>query len=335
MRTGKLPEDMLIRSVLDQIGHRREEVLYGPAVGADCAVLETAPGEVLLLSSDPITGAVKGIGGHSIHITANDLAAAGAEPVAVLLTLLLPPETTEEEVRGIMYDAENICAQLRIEILGGHTEITPVVSQPVISVTGIGKGAKKDLLKAANVRPGMDLVVSKWIGLEAAAILAQECGEFLRGRVPDEMIAEAASFSKYLSVVPEALAAKKNGAVLMHDITEGGVLGALWEVAEAGHTGLEIDQAAIPVRKETQEICRAFSIDPLQVMSSGSLLIVAEDGVKITEALRQDGIPSAVVGRTTQSEERILRCGDTVSELTPPEPDALYTALETGKQKRR
>ena len=320
---------MLVRSVLNRIGHRRREVLCGPAVGADCAALETAPDEVLLLSADPITGAVKGIGGHSIHITANDLAAAGAEPVAVMLTMLFPTETTETEIYEIMCEAEEVCVRLQMEILGGHTEITPVVSQPVISVTGIGKCRREELMKAENIRPGMDLVVSKWIGLEASAILARERIEFLRGRMPDDMILEAASFSKYLSVVPESAAAKKNGAVWMHDITEGGILGALWEVAEAGRTGVDVDLSAVPVREETERICRAFSVDPLRIMSSGSLLIAAEDGSKLVKALQKQGIPASIIGKTTDHAERIVRLGTSVSRLTPPEPDELYTALKS------
>ena len=319
---------MLVRSVLNQIGHRRKEVLCGPAVGADCAALETGPDEVLLLSSDPITGAVQGIGGHSIHITANDLAAAGAEPVAVMLTLLLPPETAEKEIHEIMSEAEDVCAGLKMEILGGHTEITPVVSQPVISVTGLGKCRKDELLKAENIRPGMDLVVSKWIGLEASAILARERSEFLRGKMPDQMISEAASFASYLSVVQEAAAAKKNGAVWMHDITEGGILGALWEVAEAGKTGVDVDLSAVPVREETRRICQAFSVDPLRIMSSGSLLIAAEDGNALVQALQKQGIPASVIGKTTEQAERIVRYGSSCDRLTPPEPDALYTALQ-------
>lgn len=328
MKTGKLPEEILVRSVIGQIGHRRNEVLCGPAVGADCAALRTEPGEVLLLSSDPITGAVHGIGGHSIHVTANDLAAGGAEPVAVLLTLLLPPETAEEDVRDMIRGAEEVCAQLKIEILGGHTEITPVVSQPVISVTGIGKCREKDLPDPSCVRPGMDILVSKWIGLEGTAILANERKDYLRKRIPEDTITEAARFSRYLSIVPEAAAAKESGAVLMHDITEGGILGALWEAAEVGKTGLEIDLSAVPVRPETQAVCEAFSVDPMRIMSSGSLLVITEDGRELAERLSGIGVHSSVIGKTTEKKDRILRDGKSVYLLAPPEPDALYTALQ-------
>ena len=329
MRAGKLPEEMLVRSVLRQIGHRREEVLFGPAVGADCAVLQTKPEEVLLFSTDPITGTTHGIGGHSIHITANDLAAAGAEPVAVLLTVLIPEETGEEQVAEMIAGAEQVCRELHMEILGGHTEITSVVARPVISVTGIGKCRKDALLLPENVRAGQDVVVSKWIGLEGTAILAMERESDLASRVSAETLSNARGFTGYLSVLPEAETAKKNGVVLMHDITEGGVLGALWEVAEAGRTGLDIDLARIPVREETKEICACFKADPLQIMSSGSMLMIAEDGARLVRALEEAGIPAAVIGRTTAGKERVLRDGGERRFLESPGPDALYEALRT------
>ena len=143
MKIGKLPEQMLVRSVLKQAKHRRDEVLVGPAVGQDCAVMELGPDEVFVMSSDPITGTVKDIGSHGIHVTANDLAASGAEPVGVILTVLLPENIEEEQIRKMMQDAERTCKELNMEIMGGHTEITNVVQQPLLTVTGVGKTKKK------------------------------------------------------------------------------------------------------------------------------------------------------------------------------------------------
>lgn len=151
MKIGKLPEPVLIRSVLKQVKHRREEVLVGPAVGQDCAVLQVAGDEVLVMSTDPITGTVKDLGSHSIHITANDLAASGAEPVGVMLTMMLPDTVEEPEVRKMMQDAEEVCRQLNIEVLGGHTEITNVVRQPLISVTGVGKIKRSQVITTLQI----------------------------------------------------------------------------------------------------------------------------------------------------------------------------------------
>ena len=129
---------------IKQVHHRREEVLVGPRVGQDCAVLELGQDEVFVMSSDPITGTTKDIGSHCIHITANDLAASGAEPVGMMLTVMLPEGVEEPEIRKMMQDVERTCGQLNIEILGGHTEVTQVVTQPLISVTGVGKSKKRN-----------------------------------------------------------------------------------------------------------------------------------------------------------------------------------------------
>ena len=162
MKIGKLPEQVLIRSVIKQVKHRRNEILTGPSVGVDCAALEAEPGEVLVMSSDPITGTVQDIGSHCIHITANDLAASGAEPVGVMLTVLLPETVEEPEIRKIVQEAEAVCRELNMEIIGGHTEITEVVRQPVISVTGVGKVRKEELLTPDRIHPGQDVIISKW-----------------------------------------------------------------------------------------------------------------------------------------------------------------------------
>ena len=166
MKIGKLPEPVLVRSVLRQVKHRRDEVMMGPAVGQDCAVLALKEDEAFVMSTDPITGTVKDIGSHSIHITANDLAASGAEPVAVMLTVMLPPEVEEPALRTMMEDVERVCRELQIEVIGGHTEITDVVKQPLISVTGVGKIKKDKMILTSGMKEGQDIIVTKWIGLE-------------------------------------------------------------------------------------------------------------------------------------------------------------------------
>ncbi len=329
LKTGKLPEAVLIRSVLKQIGHRRSEVLCGPGVGVDCAALQVAEDEALVMSADPITGTVKDIGRHAIHVTANDLAASGAEPLGVMLTVLLPEEMTEEELRSIMRDAENACTELDMEILGGHTEVTDAVSQPLVSVAGVGKIKRNGFLDPSAVHPGQDVLVTKWIGLEATAILAKEKEALLLKRFSADFLRDAKQFDKYLSVVKDARIAAENKVTAMHDITEGGVFGALWEVAEAGHVGLEIDIRKIPIRQETVEICEFFGVNPYQIMSSGAMLMVTDDGQGLSRALKDAGIPAEIIGRTTEGKARVLTNQGEIRYLDRPATDELYRALKT------
>lgn len=328
MKIGKLPEPVLIRSVLKQIKKRRDEVLIGPSVGLDCAAFSVGENEAVVMSTDPITGTTKNLGTHCIHVTANDLAASGAEPLGVMLSVLLTEESTEEEVRELIRDAEEACDKLNIEILGGHTEITDVVKQTVITVTGVGKIDKERLKVGMKAKPGQDVVITKWIGLEATAILASEFEEELSSRFSTSFIDGAKGFADYLSVVPEGRMAASCGASAMHDITEGGVFGALWEVAEAGGVGLDIDLKAIPIKQETVEICEYFDVNPYQIMSSGSMLIVTDDGIGLVQKLSEEGIHARVVGRTTDNNDKILRNQNEIRYLDRPKPDELYKAMK-------
>ena len=174
MKIGKLPESVLKRSVFKQIHTRRPEVVLGAGVGEDCAAIKLAEDETLVMSTDPITGTAKDIGTLAIQITVNDLASAGAEPVGVLLTVLLPESVEEPELRAMMAQVEEACAKAKIQVMGGHTEVTAVVNQPVISVCGVGKVKDGCLISTGGARPGMDILVTKWIGIEGTSIIAKE-----------------------------------------------------------------------------------------------------------------------------------------------------------------
>ena len=285
MKIGKVPESVLKRSILNQIHTKREEVLIGAGVGEDCAVLTLPEDEVFVVSTDPITGAEKGAGKLAVQVTVNDLASSGAEPMAILVSALLPPETEEAALRELMHEMELACNRLQVQIAGGHTEITTAVNRPILTVMGIGKAKKDRVITTKGAKPGQDIVLSKWIGLEGTAILARDKEAELRTRYPSHMIEEAKAFDRWLSIVPEAATAVKSGVSAMHDVTEGGIFGALWELAESSGVGLEIDLKQIPIRQETVEICEFFAVNPYELISSGSLLMVTDDGLELVKRL--------------------------------------------------
>ena len=327
MKVGKVSESVLKRSVLKEIKTQRPEVILGAGVGEDCAAVAVAEDEVLVLSTDPITGASQEIGLYAIHITANDLASAGAEPVGVMLTLLLPEETEEAQLKQLMRQMQENCKMLNMQIIGGHTEVTKVVNQPVVSVTGVGKAKKNALVSTAGAMAGDDIVVTKWIGLEGTGIIATEKEQLLLERFSKDFIKKAQSFKEYLSVVPEGMLAVKHGVNAMHDITEGGVFGALWEMAEASGVGLEIDLLKIPVKQETIEVCEFFGINPYELISSGSLLIATKDGNGLVQALEKEGITATVIGKATSGNDRVLWNQDERRFLEPPKTDELYKVI--------
>ena len=327
MKVGKIPESVLKRSVFKQIHTKRSEVLLGAGVGEDCAAVKLADDEMFVMSTDPITGTATDIGNLAIHITLNDLASAGAEPVGVLLTILLPENSEEAVLKETMAQIEIACAEANVQIMGGHTEVTKAVNQPLINVCGVGKAKVGKLVSTAGAKVGDDIIVTKWIGLEGTSIIAKEKEQELLNRYPAQLVEEAKNFDKYLSVLPEAASAVKSGVSAMHDVTEGGIFGALWEMAEASGVGLEIDLKKIPVKQETIEVCEFFGINPYELISSGSMLMAAPDGNTLVRELEKQGIHAVVVGKAVAGNDRVLINDDETRFLEPPKTDELYKVV--------
>lgn len=327
MKIGKISETVLKRSVLNQIEHRREEVLVGPAVGEDCSILAIEQDEVFVLSTDPITGTVKDIGTLAVNITANDIASNGAEVFGVMLSVLLPDGTEEAELRTIMKDIEAECAKLNLEVIGGHTEVTKAVNQPIVTVTGVGKMKRNEIIKTAGACPGQEIVMTKWAGLEGTAIIAAAKEEELKTKYAASFIENAKKFINYISVVPEAMVARAVGVTSMHDVTEGGIFGALWEIGAASKVGLELDLKKILLKQETVEICEFYDLNPYMLISSGCMLIITDRANQLVESLKAEGIAAAVIGRITQGNDRIIINEDEKRYLEPPKSDELYKIM--------
>ena len=288
--------------VLSTIQFLRDDVLVHAGLGEDCAVIDFGD-EVCLVTSDPITGAVEGIGELAVHVSCNDLAANGGTPVGVQVVLLLPEYITEDEIHQIMEDIQATAAALKVEVLGGHTEITSKVEDPVVSITAIGRAPKARFVTSKGAKMGDDLIITKGVGIEATAILARDFGHLLPFPVTAE---EIAGFTKQLSVVPEGLFAAEYGVHAMHDITEGGLLGAVREVCQAASVGAEIREADVAVPQLTRSICNYFELDPLRLLSSGSMLIVAPNGKDLAEKLGEIQVPAFVVGKITEGDHPVV-----------------------------
>jgi len=327
VKIGKVPENVLKRSILKQIHTKREEVLIGAGVGEDCAILALEEDEVFVVSTDPITGTTKDAGALAVQITVNDLASSGAEPIAIMVTALLPEETEEAQIRELMTQMDEICGKLNIQIAGGHTEITRAVNQPILTVTGIGKAKKDCIITTQGAKPGQDVVVSKWIGLEGTSIIAKEKEAELLTKYPSHLVDEAKAFDRFLSIIPEAATAVKSGVTAMHDVTEGGIFGALWELAESSGVGLEIDLKRIPVKQETIEVCEFFEINPYELISSGSLLMVTDDGYDLVKKLEKENISATVIGKIRSGNDRVVINDEERRFLEPPKSDELYKVI--------
>ena len=328
MKKGKISETVLKRSVIKQIEKRRDEILAGAAVGEDCVMVELAGDEVFVMTTNPILGTGIIIGLPPVYRVANNLVSSGAEPVGVMSTALLPESFSESELKGLVKQLEESAAALNMEILGGHTEITAAVREPVVSLTGIGKVKKDSRIQTGGARPGQDVVLSKWIGIEGTAILARTKEQGLRARFSEAFIEQAQGLLQYISVVPEAAVAIKSGVSAMHDVSECGIFSALWELAEASGVGLDIDLKKIPVRQETIEVCEIFDVNPYFMPSGGAMLMVSDNGHDLVRQLDIQKIPAKVLGKVTEGNDRIVRNEEEVRYLEPPRSEYQYHFYE-------
>lgn len=324
MRRGKISESVLKRSVLKKIKRHREEVINGAGIGTDCAVLSFGDGYETVLSTTPVTAPMGDISAYAIPMALNNVAAAGAEAIGVMLSIMLPETVEESDLQELMGDAGRLCCEYGVEIIGGHTEVTPSIASPVMTVTGVGKRNAAHAGTMQGIKAGQDIVISKWIGLEGTTRLAREHREELCTRYPVRMIEEAAACDRYLSVIPEAATAMKSGVCGMHDVSRGGIMGALWEMAESAGVGLEIDLKKIPVKQATIEICEFYELNPYELLSGGCLIMTAENGKELVSALERDNISAVIVGRTTGGNDRVLYNEEEKRYLDKPKTDQIY-----------
>jgi hydrogenase maturation factor len=306
---GKLPAEHLAR-LLARYAPSDERVVLGPGVGHDAAVISFGD-RYLVAKTDPITFASDEIGWYAVHVNANDVACTGATARWFLATLLLPEAHTDAALVDTIFDQiARACAELGVELVGGHTEITHGIDRPIVVGCMLGEVAPERLVRPDGARQGDALLVTKGIAVEGTAIIAREKNSGLAGL--DGSLLERCRGFLYdpgISVVRDAAVATAAGEVhVMHDPTEGGLATGLWELAEAAGAGLEVDEAAIPVLPETRTLCAQLGLDPLGLIASGALLLaVAPEGAAaILAALDEAGIAAARIGRVVEREHGLV-----------------------------
>lgn len=330
---GKLPPVLLARLLADA-PVADPDVLLGPAVGVDCAVVDGGD-RLLVFKSDPITFATDELGWYLVHVNANDIATTGATPRWLLVTMLLPEGATTaglvETISQQIYDA---CRALEIAVIGGHTEITHGLTRPLAVGTLVGQVARERLVTPQGVSPGDRLLLTKGVPIEATAILAREFRERLGLTLSAADLDEASAYlhEPGISVMRDAQVALAAGEVTaMHDPTEGGVAAALWELAEAGDCALVVDPDAVPVSPLSARICDIFGLDPLATIASGALLLTAppKDVTDIRSALVEAGIDCSEIGAVEAGPTAVWRETSDGRTLWPrPEQDEIGKAYE-------
>ncbi len=314
MLRGKLEAEKLKTLVLPYVGAPNDKVLVSPRLGEDAAAIDLGHTK-LIASSDPITGAIDHIGMYAVNINANDVACMGAVPEYFLSVILFPRDFTDENVRKIASDLSEEAKKLNVSIVGGHTESLPIETPIVI---GSMFGFTDKVITTSGAKLHDDIILTKGAAMEGTSILATDFYDILREKVDIETLKKAQAFLTHISVVKEALIAR-DYATAMHDPTEGGIQGALHELADASGTGFHVDVKKIPLCAETKKICSALSINPLKLISSGSLLITVNkrNSHTVLQTLRTSKIVAEIIGEVTHDRN-----------LAPVDQDELWRILD-------
>ena len=334
MQIGKISEPSLKRSVLRPLFGDPALVRYRS--GADCAQL---PWQEDLLPVYSVVNEVPGFAddpGMLILAAANNLAAGGAKPEGFLVSAMLPPEYEEQQLKADlcrMREAALACVSSQGSVskqergpavIGGHTQISVAVLAPVYSVTGIGSITRGLAQTHRILQPGDVLVVTNAIALGGTAAIARAKEAELRTHYPFLLVDRAKEFAGQMAVGETARAITHFGVAAMHDLSQGGIFNALWEMADQAGVGLEVDLKKIPVRQETIEICEYFDINPYYLYSAGALLVGTAHGEALVSYLGAQGIPASVIGRVTDGNDRVIRNGSEQRYLDRPKPDEWY-----------
>jgi hydrogenase maturation factor len=312
---GKLPVEDLATLLSEYSPAKDPRLIVGASVGEDAAVIDMGD-RYLVVATDPITFATDKIGWYAVNINANDVACMGASPRWFLATLLLPEnQTTPALVDQIFSQINAACVDLSITLIGGHTEITYDLDRPLVVGQMLGEVAPEKMVKTAGAQVGDDIILTKGIAVEATAIMATEKYEELKEHLGEHRLNNYANFlhKPGISVVKDAtIAASVGGVHAMHDPTEGGVASGLHELAEAAQVGLEIFADRLPYLPETVALCRHFGLEPLGVIASGALLIVADPDftAEIVSQLQQAELTATVIGRVQPLKEGRLLVGE-------------------------
>lgn len=346
MKLGKFGEPQLKRSILKGMQDNNDVVLSKAQVGVDAVVLHAIDGQ-MVTTTTTVSMPIQRPAYLAVVKAMNNLYVAGATPRGIMLAITVPEHFNESKVRALVDEAKGTMAKWEnVSLLGGHTELSIHVSCPIISVTALGVTDCGFSQKAlSEIVPDMDIIMTKWTGMEATYLLAENHYEKLCERFSKSYIDLALSFGDHISVSREAAVLKELGIHAMHDVSTGGVFAGIWEVLEPSGLGCRVDLKQIPIKQETIELAEYFNENPYMLTGAGSLLAVVADGQAIVEQLAEHDIFAAVIGKTTKAKQRAVcieieeegewidtaktRRRKAVEEryLIPPQSDAIYTLL--------
>ncbi len=330
MNTGRLPETIRKRTVLKQIGHRQDAVLSRPGIGrGGCRIGEDGKTQSICCTYS-LYGRISQIGYFGFYGALNRVLACGGRPVGITADLWLPESIREIKLKNLVKILESLCEQHGIDLMDMEVHSAAVVSSPLLHVSAYAENVSD--ARPCGLLAGDDLVMTGYMATEGALRIVEARSSELEQRLPVELLDSVRETQEEMDISVEADCLWTHVQELeLHAVMplgEGGVFGGLWEIGEAGGTGIDADLQKIPVRQETIEVCEVFGLNPYQLLSGGALLIGTPSGNQLVDLLRTVGVPAVVIGRATSGNDRILRNEAEIRYLEPADTDEIYKILD-------
>lgn len=301
LRIGKLKESVFQRSVKKQLHNVEKSAPY---------FTQTVSVEGWTLAPERI-----------VYNMVNAFTAVGGEVKQISLAITMPEGTEEPQLRACIATIGKLCETNRIFLEVSEGRVSPQVKKVLFYAVGMGTYVEKDAKRV--IRPGMDVIVAGSIACEGAALIARDREEELKKRFAGFYVDTAKKMFD-VAAMPQAKEVFLKDAVWGSMVREGGIFAGLWEMAAAGKVGLDIHLGEIPIRQHTIEVCEFFNLNPYMLLSGGCLLLVTDHGQSVISKFFDMGISAAVIGRTTEGNDRLIRYDDETRYLEPPKTDEIY-----------
>ncbi|MFX1450959.1 MAG: AIR synthase family protein [Promethearchaeota archaeon] len=332
---GKLtPKDFDIY-IFPYLGASNKKVIVGPKHGVDAAVVDLGD-KLMVVAEDPTFGlpslGFKKFGWAIVHICCSDVACLAAKPEFMTICLLLPPETPKSVLLDVMTTMDAECKNLGVSLIGGHTGVVPGISYPLNGgCTVFGFTTKDKLIVPSGAKVGDLVIVTKGAAVEATSILALQYPTGLEEKFGTTLVKNAQDMFYDMTVVKDALIAREiQGVSAMHDATEGGVLGGIYEVGNASNIGMKIFKDRIILTEEADKICDFFEIDPYFSISEGTLIITVDkdNAEDVLNALKQENIKASIVGECVDKNRgmQLFERGQRIGTFKFPDTDPFWAA---------
>ena len=323
MKIGKVSQTVLKRSMLKPLQFHREEAITQPSVEEMCYGVTCKEDEELLVSNAVLYGDEKELGVFALAQVMNDLATRGAQMVGASVHIMLPPYAYESRLKAMMENIERAGSAHAVQIMCAKAEVSPVINKAIVYLNGVGVLKKGELLQSNMGSAGQDIVLLKWIGLEGTFRAMHEKEAELSERFVPTFLNQIRQMEPELFSADAIAVAKRHGVAAMQQITSGGILATLWEMADASNVGLEVDLKKMTIRQETVEVCEFCHLNPYQLTSVGSVLIFTEDGEELVQKYEELGIQATLLGKTTADTARVILGGEEKRFLDKPAADEL------------